>query len=73
MTKAKMDTKHINHKNIYYPPSGILLWIHIFDELFTFGAVFIALVVSSKDDSEAYHQSRLILNATFGAVNTVFF
>ncbi len=70
--KVEMEAKPINYKNIYYPPGGILMWILIFLELFTFGAVLIALVYSSKENPDAYHQSRLHLNATFGAINTVF-
>ncbi|MFT5886077.1 MAG: nitric oxide reductase NorE protein [Arcticibacterium sp.] len=67
-----MNAKQVNYKNVYYPPGGLLMWIVIFLELFTFGAVLIALVISSKENPEAYHQSRLHLNAAFGAVNTIF-
>jgi len=67
-----MESEQVNYKNIYYPPGELLMWIVIFLELFTFGAVLIALVISSKEDPEAYHQSRLHLNAAFGATNTVF-
>lgn len=67
-----MALKQIDNKNLYYPPGGILMWLLIFLELFTFGAVLIALVISSKEDPEGYHLSRLHLNTTFGAINTVF-
>jgi len=67
-----MEPKQINYKNIYYPPGGILMWLLIFLELFTFGAVLIALIISSKENPEVYHQSRLHLNTTFGAINTIF-
>lgn len=67
-----MDFTEVKTKNIYYPPGGILLWIIIFLELFTFGIALIALVVSSKEDPSLFHQSRLSLNATFGAINTIF-
>jgi nitric oxide reductase NorE protein len=67
-----MDTTRINYNNIYYPPGGILLWIFIFLELITFGIALIALVVSSKEYPELFHQSRLELNTTIGAINTVF-
>jgi len=66
-----MTTK-INYKNIYYPPGGILLWILIFLELVTFSAALIALAVFSKEDPEAYHKSRMLLNSTYGAINTMF-
>lgn len=62
----------VDNKNIYYPPGGILIWIIIFLELITFGIALVALALFSKDDPEAYHNSRLLLNPTFGAINTFF-
>ncbi len=62
----------IDYKNVFYPPGGILLWVLITLELITFGAALIALAVSSRDNPELYHQSRLQLNTTYGAVNTLF-
>ncbi len=67
-----METKKIDYKNIYYPPGGILLWIIIFLELLTFGISLIVLVVSSKENPTLFHESRLHLNAAFGAINTLF-
>lgn len=67
-----MNTVKIDYKNIYYPPGGILLWILIFLELITFSAALIALAVYSRENPEAYHNSRLLLNSTYGAVNTLF-
>jgi len=67
-----MNTTEINYKNIYYPPGGILMWILIFLELITFGIALIALVVSSKENPDLFHQSRLQLDTTFGAINTIF-
>ena len=67
-----MQNTKIDYKNIYYPPGGILLWIIISLELITFGIALIALVVSSKNDPQLYHDSRLELNTTFGAINTLF-
>ena len=67
-----MESIKIDPKNIYYPPGGILMWILIFLELITFGAALIFLVINSKEDPEIFHQSRLNLNATFGAMNTIF-
>jgi len=67
-----MKSVTINYKNIYYPPGGILLWILIFLELITFGIALIALVINSKEAPELFYQSRLSLNTTFGAANTLF-
>jgi len=62
----------VNSTNIYYPPGGILMWMIIFLELFTFGIALVVFVISSKEDPTIFHQSRLSLNTTFGAINTVF-
>lgn len=59
-------------KNLYYPPGGILLWIIIFLELITFGIALVAMVVSSKEQPELFHESRLLLNSTIGTINTLF-
>ena len=67
-----MQKTVIDYKNIYYPPGGILLWIIIFLELFTFGIALIVMVYTSKEEPEIFHSSRLLLNTTIGAVNTVF-
>ncbi|MFV0566191.1 MAG: cytochrome c oxidase subunit 3 [Flavobacteriaceae bacterium] len=58
--------------SIFYPPGGLLIWIVIYLELFTFGAALLAMVVYAKDEPEVFHNSRLLLNTTFGAINTVF-
>jgi len=67
-----MQKTIIDYKNIYYPPGGILLWIIIFLELITFGIALIVMVYSSKEEPEVFHNSRLILDSTIGAINTIF-
>mgnify|MGYP002136303146 CR=1 FL=1 len=67
-----MTTFKIDYKNIYYPPGGILMWIIIFLELITFGMALVAFVFYGKEQPELFHQSRVQLNTTFGAINTIF-
>ena len=67
-----MENNTIDYKSVYYPPGGILIWILIFLELITFSAALIALAVYSRENPEAYHSSRLLLNSTYGAINTLF-
>lgn len=62
----------LSKKQFLYPPGGILMWIVIFLELFTFGIALIALAYYSTENPEEYHQSRLLLNPVFGTVNTIF-
>ena len=67
-----MEIQKIDYKNIYYPPGGILLWILILLELLTFGIALVVLAVSSRENPEAYHQARMMLNTNYGAINTLF-
>ncbi len=67
-----MNTNKIDYKSIYYPPGGILMWIIIFLELLTFGMALVAFVYYGKEQPELFHESRMQLNSTFGAINTIF-
>ena len=67
-----MEETAINHKNIFYPPGGILMWIIIYLELFTFGMALIAMVYYGKQEPEIFHNSKLLLNSTYGVLNTFF-
>jgi len=66
-----MNKSIIDYQNIYYPPGGILLWIIIFLELITFGVALIAMVYYGNEEPKTFHESRLLLNVTYGTVNTV--
>ena len=67
-----MSVQQINSKNIWYPPGGILMWIIIFLELFTFGAALIAMAHYSNQEIELFHNSSFKLNTTYGMINTLF-
>lgn len=67
-----MNKTAIDYKNIYYPPGGILMWIIIFLELITFGMALIAFAYYGSQEPEIFHQSKLQLNPTIGAINTLF-
>ncbi len=67
-----MNKTIVNHKNIFYPPGGILIWIITFLELITFGIALIAMVVSNNENPELFHSSRLQLNTAIGTINTIF-
>ena len=66
-----MKASQIDYKNVYYPPGGILLWIIIFLELITFGMSLIAMVYYGKQEPDVFHKSRLLLNVSYGTINTV--
>ena len=67
-----METLKINYKNLYFPPGGILMWIIIFLELITFGMALVAFAIYGNEEAVLFHESRMHLNTTFGAVNTIF-
>lgn len=67
-----MSILKIDYKNIYYPPGGILLWIIIYLELVTFGIALVFMALNANEAPETFHQSRMLLNTTYGAINTVF-
>lgn len=47
------------------------MWIIIFLELLTFGMALVALVYYAKQDPDTFHQSQLLLNKNYGAINTL--
>lgn len=68
-----MDTTaKIDHKNVFYPPGGILMWIIIYLELITFGIALVFMALNAKAEPVVFHESRLLLNTAYGAINTVF-
>ena len=67
-----MNKTAIDYKNVYYPPGGILMWIIIYLELITFGMALVAFVYYGAEEPEVFHQSKLQLNPTIGAINTLF-
>ena len=69
---SKEATESIDSKSLWYPPGGLLIWSLVLMELFTFGVALIAFMVSSRNDPEAFRASRLLLNPTFGVINTIF-
>ena len=66
------DTAKIDYKNVFYPPGGILMWIVIYLELITFGIALVFMALNARVEPEMFHESRLLLNTTYGAINTVF-
>lgn len=59
------------HKSIYYPPGGILIWFLIILEIFTFlGAIFVFLYKRSAAMQE-FKIAQQFLNPTIGTLNTI--
>ena len=61
----------VNYKSIYYPPGGILIWIVIYLELFTFGMALLAMAYYGSLEREMFHESSQLLNRGIATANTV--
>ncbi len=74
LPKNKLEKNEGNtstSKSIFYPPGGLLIWIVIYLELLTFGLGFVALAYYGATAREVFHQDSLMLNKTFGTINTL--
>ena len=60
-----------DHKNFYYPPGGILMWIVIFLELLTFGIAIVVFMYTAREERAAFAASASRLDVTIGSINTV--
>ena len=61
----------INHKQFFYPPGGILIWIIILVEVITFSAGIIAFAWEGSLSPEVFEASQGMLNTKIGLVNTL--
>ncbi len=64
-------SKTIPQKLFFYPPGGILLWILIYVELFTYGLALFALAFYGAQERTLFHTESQLLNRTIGTVNTL--
>lgn len=53
------------------PPGGLLIWLIVILEVFTFGVGLTAFLVMAADEPDAFAQGRASLNQTLGLVNTI--
>ncbi|WMN12507.1 cytochrome c oxidase subunit 3 [Marivirga salinae] len=61
----------MDYKAIASPPGGILLWILILLEVFTFGLALAGLMYYRFQEPELFAQSTAVLNKTLGGINTI--
>ena len=61
----------MDYKAIASPPGGILLWILILLEVFTFGLALAGLIYYRFQEPELFTQSTAVLNKTLGGINTI--
>lgn len=58
-------------ENITNPPGGILIWIVIFLELFTFCIAIVGFLYFGKENTELFISSTNLLNSNIGTLNTI--
>ena len=56
---------------LQYPPGDFAIWIVIYVELITFGALFISYAYSRRLDVVLFNKSQLLLDQRFGFINTL--
>jgi len=61
----------IDHKNFFYPPGGILIWIIILVEVVTFCAGIIAFSWQRSLSVEMFENTQATLNVNIGLANTL--
>lgn len=60
-----------NKQSVFYPPGGILLWILIYVELFTYGLALFGLAYYGSIERDLYHAESRMLDRGIGTVNTI--
>lgn len=68
---TRIQQNKMNYKAISSPPGGILLWILILLELFTFGLALAGLMYYRFQEPDLFAQSTAVLNKTLGGINTI--
>ncbi len=58
-------------KNFLYPPGGILIWMLILIETFTFGIGIIVFLYQKSISPEVFESSQHTLNTNIGLINTI--
>ena len=66
-----MENTVTSKPSIYYPPGGMLIWIVISIEMLTFLMGIAAFLVSRNAELSLFNESQLMLNKTFGTINTI--
>ncbi|PLY08143.1 MAG: cytochrome-c oxidase [Arcobacter sp.] len=54
-----------------YPPGDFAIWIIIYIELITFGALFLGFAYSRRQEIDIFNNSQLLLEQNFGFINTI--
>jgi len=57
--------------SIYYPPGGILIWLLMILEIFTFLGAALVFVYYRKNNVEEFVQSKEMLSVLIGTLNTI--
>lgn len=61
----------MDRKSFAYPPGGVLIWLVIYIELFTFGVAILALSYYASQERELFHSHSMLLNRGLASINTI--
>jgi nitric oxide reductase NorE protein len=64
-------SEEVDHKNILYPPGGILMWIVISVEVLTFTLALIAFSWERMSEVQLFNSSQGLLSVPMGTANTI--
>jgi nitric oxide reductase NorE protein len=68
---AGIQKTRIDYKSLMSPPGGVLIWILILLEVFTFGLSLVGLMYYRVQEPMLFAESSAMLNTTLGGINTI--
>jgi nitric oxide reductase NorE protein len=68
---AGIQKTRIDYKSLMSPPGGLLIWILILLEVFTFGLSLVGLMYYRVQEPVLFAESSAMLNTTLGGINTI--
>jgi nitric oxide reductase NorE protein len=68
---AGIQKTRIDYKSLMSPPGGVLIWILILLEVFTFGLSLVGLMYYRVQEPVLFAESSAMLNTTLGGINTI--
>lgn len=64
-------TETMKNEQLYYPPGGLLIWIIMIVEVFTFLGAIAVFSYQKQMDPELFSTSQKLLNPLWGTINTL--
>ncbi len=65
------ESVHAGRLQVATPPGGVLIWLIVLLEVFTFGIGLVAFMLQGAAEPEVFRRGREALNQTIGLINTL--